>query len=59
MLTTVNCVVRSTRRPSSFRAAAMAIAAQPNAAQPNAAQPKRRAGHADAAAAPSVDRSAI
>lgn len=49
MLTTVNCGVRRTRRPSSFRAAAMAIATQP----------KRGAAHADAAAAPSVDRSAI
>lgn len=49
MLITVNSDVRRTHRPSSFRAAAMAIAAQP----------KHRAAHADAAAAPSVDRSAI
>lgn len=48
MLTIANRGVRRTHRPTSFRAAAMA-----------AAQPKRSAAHDDAAAAPSVVRSAI
>lgn len=47
MLTIANSGVRRTHRPTSFHAAVMA-----------AAQPKRSAAHA-AAAAPSVDRSAI
>ncbi|MFN8090167.1 MAG: hypothetical protein U0R81_14560 [Mycobacterium sp.] len=47
MLTIANSGVRRTHRPTSFHAAVMATA-----------QPKRSAAHA-AAAAPSVDRSAI